>query len=369
MSALLPRSDVLITGVTGLLGGEILRELAKRDVCEISALVRSKDCLSPRDRFSQRMERSSDPTDTYSERAIVIEGDVARPKWGLSPHAARYVAERVDTIVHCAADTSFINDKSVIETNIQGTRYLIDLAKSARNPPRIVYISTASNVGRVQHCCLKEEQGCQATNEHHNSYTKSKAVAETLLRESGLDVLVIRPTIVLSGGLSDRLFARNILWFAPLLCEFDALPVNPTAEMDVISSDFMARGVVELMLSGDLKHDCYHISAGHRHGMTTCEAVESMNRFYCRKQPQLIAPEEWTPAEQRRFVQTREQRKIFHALRYYLPFLNMDVTFDNTRLYQDLGDRVPEFDTFDSYSDHLLNQIGLNDAIAEMALP
>ncbi len=60
---------------------------------------------------------------------------------------------------------------------------------------------------------------------------------------------------------------------------------------------------------------------------------------------------------------------IFHALRYYLPFLNMDVTYDNSRLYEALGDRVPAFQSFDSYADQLIGQIDMEEAIAETAQP
>jgi hypothetical protein len=116
-------------------------------------------------------------------------------------------------------------------------------------------------------------------------------------------------------------------------------------------------------------YDCYHISAGRRHGTTIAETLETMNRFYQHRPPILIAPEDWTPVQHRRFIRTPQQRKIFHALRYYLPFLNMDVTYDNSRFYQTLGEQAPEFDTFESYADQLLSQIELSEAVAEAARP
>ena len=369
MIALSRRTSVLITGVTGLLGGEILRELLKRHMGGISALIRPGSFQSAQSRFEQRMARSGEQSDYYSHGVLVMEGDISRQQWNLSPSDFRYVTDHVETIIHCAADTSFIRGDSVIDTNIQGTKNLIALVRSMPNPPRIVYISTATNVGCVRHCCLREEQGCQAENQHHNSYTQSKAIAESMLRESGLDVLVIRPTIVLSGGLSDAAFARSILWFAPLLYEFDALPIDPTSEVDLISSTFMAKSTIELLLADNLAHDCYHISAGHRHSVTCREVLETLDRYYGRKPPQLIAPEQWTMADHRQFIRSPEQRKVFHALRYYLPFLNMDVTYDDSRLYQALGSQVPEFQEFNSYSDQLLSQIGINEAMVEAARP
>ncbi len=297
MTALSPRSGVLLTGVTGLLGGEILRELVKRHPGEISTLIRRSNFQSPQIRFAERMARSGEYGDYFSHRVMVIEGDISLSHWGLSPADSRHVTDHIDTIIHCAADTSFIRGESVIDTNIQGTRNLIALAKSNAS------------------------------------------------------------------------FARNILWFAPLLYEFDALPIDPTSEIDLISTTFMAQSTVELMLTDGLEHDCYHVSAGHHHGVTRREVLETFNRFYGRRPPQLIPPEQWTIAEHRQFVRRPEQRKVFHALRYYLPFLNMDVTYDDSRLRQALGAHMPEFQEFNSYSDHLLSQIGMNEALAEAARP
>lgn len=361
--------NVLITGVTGLLGGELLRELCKCNLTRITALIRRSEMQSPLGRFECRMARSGADVSDYADRTNVVEGNIVLPNWGLQANDLRDCQNNIDTIVHCAADTSFIREEIVAETNIRGTKHLIELARGAQRPPRIVYISTATNVGCVQHCCLKEDDGCQADNMHHNAYTRSKAIAENMLRESGLEVLVIRPTIVLSAGLSDRVFARNIMWFAPLLYQFEALPVDPCSELDVISIEFMARSTIELLKSPDLRHDCYHVSAGKRHGFTIREALGSMNQVYQRPAPQLISPENWTMREQREYVRTREQRMVFHALRYYLPFLNMDVTYDNDRLYAELGQRTPKFDTFESYAEQLLGQIDLGEALQETAVP
>jgi nucleoside-diphosphate-sugar epimerase len=96
-------------------------------------------------------------------------------------------------------------------TNIEGVRRLVEFARSCDRPPLIVYMSTASNVGDVKGRCVAEDEGCRPENRHHNEYTKSKAIAEELLRTSGLPALVLRPTIVLGAGLPDPQFARQIL--------------------------------------------------------------------------------------------------------------------------------------------------------------
>ena len=108
-------------------------------------------------------------------------------------------------------------------------RRLIEFTRTCRRNPLVAYMSSASNVGRATGLCLGEHDGCRPTNDHFNEYTHSKAVGERLLHDSGLPVLTLRPTIVLSAGLPDPVFARQILWFAPLTRAFTALPLDPPA--------------------------------------------------------------------------------------------------------------------------------------------
>src|SRR4051812_30746302 len=233
--ALGPTTNVLVTGVTGLIGGEIVRGLARAGLGRVAALVRPLGGVDPGSRLLERMRRSGDPAAAdLASRVEVIPGDVSRPCWGLSDEDLARVTRGVDLIIHCAADTSFLCRRTVQDTNVAGTRYLIDLARRCGRQPLVVYMSTATNGGKASHRCLREEDGCRPDNEHHNDYTRSKAVAEDLLRASGLRVLTLRPTIVFSAGLPDPDFAQNILWFVPLLRQFDCLPMDPASRLDLV---------------------------------------------------------------------------------------------------------------------------------------
>ena len=67
----------------------------------------------------------------------------------------------------------------------------------------------------------------------------------------------------------------------------------------------------------------------------------------------------------RAYVKTSDQRKIFAMLRHYLPFLNMDVAYDNTRLMTDLGPMAPAVAPLPSYLGDLLAMIPLEAVLAE----
>ena len=247
---------------------------------------------------------------------------------------------------------------------------MIEFAKSCKRTPLIVYMSTASNVGRINGECLSENDGCRPTNDHFNEYTQSKAVGEDLLRRSGLPVLILRPSIVLSAHLPDPLFARQILWCAPLGRVFRALPIDPASRMDIVDVNFIVDATFRLLESKTRRHDCYHLSAGERGCLTMGELVEMVDRVYGRKKSiRLIRPSEWTSASSREFVHTRLQNRIFRSLRHYLPFLNMDVVYDDTRLRKELGSARPAILPIESYLTGLLRLIRAKAALQETSMP
>ncbi len=364
-------SNILVTGVTGLIGGEIVQRLGRMPLGKLWAMIRPRPDTDPRARLTERLARSGDFSEPWFPKRIdVLAGDVSRPGWDLDPDQAQVLRRDVDMIVHCAADTSFYRNDSVQDTNIEGVRNLIELARQCERRPLIVYMSTASNSGKVSHCCVPEDQGCQPGNEHHNEYTRSKAVAETLLRDSGLPVLTLRPTIVLSAQMPDPAFARSILWFIPLLRKFDCLPVDPESRLDVVPVSFVADMTVRLLQKADRRWDCYHLSAGESDATVIGEANEFLNEYYNRRRPlQLIAPSEWTSELERQYISSPLQRRIFFAMSYYLPFLNMNVVWDNRRLRDELGGDSLAIMPVRSYLGRMLEQISAEDALRETAAP
>ena len=365
MSALGRNSRVLLTGATGLVGGEVLRALLAFGVREVWTLVRPEEQSTPARRIMVRMQRSGARLDGAAGFVHAVAGDMRSAGVGLSANDAEDIRRAIDFVIHCGAETSFIRDADCEDTNITGMRNLIDFVRRCERDPMIVYVSTAANSGAVMHACLGEDDGCRPDNDHHNEYTRSKAVAERMLLRSGLPALVVRPSIVLSAGLPDREFARAILWFVPVLQSFAAVPVDPSSRLDIVPVDFVARSIVALMAARNRRWGCYHLSAGPR-GATTCEAFSRyLDGFFRREDPlRLVPPDQWDRHLQRRYVRTRGQRKLLGSFRYYLPFLNMDIVYDNARLRGEIGDDSVRVPAVTEYAGELLRLITMEEAQA-----
>ncbi|MEW6250797.1 MAG: SDR family oxidoreductase [Planctomycetota bacterium] len=349
-------SNVFVTGATGLIGGELVRTLVRQPVGKVWALIRPVQHAAPARRLAERLARSGDPPG--AEAAVrAMGGDVAQPGLGLSAAAYDEITAEADLIIHSAAETSFIRAAACRRTNVAGAENLIAFARACRRRPLLVCLSTAYVSGVGANACISEDD-FRPENDHHNEYTRSKAVAEELVRRSGLPVLVVRPSIVLSAGLPDPLFARAILGFAPLLRELNAVPVNPLARADIVPVQFVVDSILRLLERPALRYDCYHISAGEAVTPSHGQLAPVVDRFYGRATPlRLVPPRDWTREVHRRYIGTPEQRRVFATMRNYLPFLNMNVLYDNSRLREELGERFPPLLPLHAYLADLLRLI------------
>jgi len=352
-------TNILITGVTGLIGGELVPRLARSGAGKIFCLIRPTRDATAATRLIDRLRQSG--TGALREKPIGLEavpGDVTAPDFGMSKRDAARVAESVNMIIHCASELSFIQETSCRQTNIAGMNNLIELARGCRRDPLIVHVSTATICGMISNRCVTEADRNHPNGDHYNEYTRTKAVAEEVLRQSGLDALVLRPSIVLSAHVPAEDFARAILWFLPLLNEFDAVPIDPASRVDVVPVSFVADAMIRLLQVPHRACDCYHLSAGEAGAMRCGNVARLLDAFYERARPLvLIPPAEWTRETHRRYVSTRRQRKLFSTLKHYLPFLNMDVVYDNTRLRNELGEAALEIPPVTSYIRALLRLI------------
>src|SRR5262249_46948819 len=149
-------APVLVTGATGLIGGELLRGLLNEGLRNVTALVRGDPHANPKSRILKRLERSGENPTLVGDRFEAAGGDIRSPELGLSPRLAERLRSDTQIIIHSASDTSFIRGRSCHEANVVGMQRLIEFAGGCARSPLIVYLSTAANSGAMMHCCLRE---------------------------------------------------------------------------------------------------------------------------------------------------------------------------------------------------------------------
>lgn len=191
---------ILVTGATGYLGAHVLYELVEREPAEreIVCLVRKKSLRKVITAWTHYF--GQEWTQQALKRIRAEAFDLYDRSLGLKVGTYREFTEHVDEVYHCAADVRhFASDDSILKTNFEGTRNMLQLAKKAG--ASFYYISTLSVGGSYvrdfpdMHVTFEETDYDIGQNWEDNQYVKSKYLAEGLVREAfkgGLDGKIYR---------------------------------------------------------------------------------------------------------------------------------------------------------------------------------
>ena len=357
---------VFLTGATGLIGGQVLHELLQLpQVEEVVCLVRPANGHNGVERLVRRLKRTG-LSRTEMERAVTrmraVKGNITSELWELSEEDLAWVRGEAELVIHCAASTSFVDTESCEAINVQGTRYMLEVVRGARNLKRLVHFSTATLCGYLPNAIVKEEDSLTRPGNHVVAYTRTKAEAERILWEAGdeLPLLVIRPSITLARGSHDRKQAKLFLWSLVAMAQLPYLPVRPESLVDIVPQDFVAKSTMRLIARGDqLKHKCYHLTAGRRAAVSAAEVYEVACAKSTRPElPEVVPPEEWDETHQQA-IDRQGLSTLYEALHLYLPFIYLNLVYDNTRLIEELGEDLPALPRFTEYMNDMIATIDL----------
>ena len=329
---------VLVTGATGLVGANTLRALLRSGASDpIFALSRAPERL-PRD-IAQH------------PRVRPLSGDVTAPGVGLDPDSRRRLAGRIGVVVHAAANTRFSQGLEEARTNnVVGTAHVVELACDWKPAPRFCLVSTAFVAGR-RTGLIPEDEGSPDRG-WVNAYERSKLEAEGVVRASGLDHVVCRPSTIVCDTPAGRVTQFNAVHRALRICHRSLVPMLPgTAEtpVDVVPCDYVSRAIAELATRRDVPGTTYHLAAG----SDALRLEELLDRTYAywqaiddRSRPPLRPV--LTDLETYRLFEATvletgepELRSITRAMSHFVPQLALPKTFATSRVDGVLGYRPP----------------------------
>jgi thioester reductase-like protein len=309
---------VLLTGATGFVGREILSRFLARDDRPVFALVRADND----DEAAGRLPAH--------ERLTAVAGDIEQPGLGLSEETRERLRREVTTVLHCAASVSF--DLPLDESrsvNVEGTRRMLELARSCPRLERFSYVSTAYVAGEPGR--LFREDELAVGQEFRNPYERSKFEAEVALRSEGADLplQILRPSIVVGDSSTGRTSSFNVL-YGPLKAfargAVPAIPARRDSPVDIVPVDYVADRVHELATQGP--NGTFHLVAG-KNATTVGRLLEMSSAELGRSEPTVLPPRLY-----RRLVHPWLRRKYqgLRRMEVYFPYFAMRVRFDDRRL-------------------------------------
>lgn len=218
---------ILVTGTTGLLGGEVAARLVARGH-HVTALVHRARAVLGNDR--------------RPVAATTLAGDVRRPGFGLA------AAPAVDLILHCAAVTAFDAPAELYRAvNIDGTAHAARLAADLGVP--LLHVSTAYVCGTRDGRIGEGEVGSDFV----NGYEASKAAGEAIVAAAmarGLVAAIARPSIIVGDSAHGAIRSfENIYMIFKLIAEgrVRTLPGAAGASLDLVPIDHVAGGIVAMV--------------------------------------------------------------------------------------------------------------------------
>lgn len=185
-------THTLLTGATGLLGGQLMADLLEADVA-LAVLVRPGAGLSGRERIEGILQRQENDRGRLLPRPVVLEGDLNAERCGLDGERISWLSRACSRIVHSAASLQFIGKDRGEEpwrTNVGGTQHVLEVSRAAAISD-FWHISTAYVSGLAKG--VIPEQPSTAAHGFRNDYEASKHEAETLVRAAGW---LTRPTFM-----------------------------------------------------------------------------------------------------------------------------------------------------------------------------
>jgi len=309
---------VLLTGATGFVGREILSRFLARGDRHIYALVRAKNDDDATGRLPAH------------ERLTAVAGDIEHRGLGLSERTSVHLRNEVGTVLHCAASVSFeMPLEESRSVNVEGTRRVLDFARSCARLERLSYVSTAYVAGEPGR--LFREDELAVGQRFRNPYERSKFEAELALRSEGADVplQILRPSIVVGDSTTGRTTSFNVL-YGPLKAfahgNVPAIPARRDAPVDIVPVDYVADRVHELATRGP--NGTFHLVAG-RNATTVGRLLEMSSEQLGRSKPVVLPPRLY-----RRWVHPWLRRKYrgLRRMELYFPYFAMRVRFDDRRL-------------------------------------
>jgi long-chain acyl-CoA synthetase len=182
--------------------------------------------------------------------------DIRLPGLGMTSEERAALQREVRMIVHCAAEIRFnLPLDEVRETNLEGTRRMLEFAHGCPRLTRFAHVSTLYIAGRREGWVREEPM--DHSEGYFNTYTQSKHEAEALvLAETKLPVSIHRLSSVIGGGGH----VEQVLRLIPFSSEIPLLPGRPEVPVDLVSAEWTGRALALLVArhfeAGAIRHIC-----------------------------------------------------------------------------------------------------------------
>ncbi len=306
-----PKLHVLLTGATGFLGKEILRQVVDhKHIEEIISVIRPEKVrdpktkevvkvISPEERGALLLKRLG-LTGAKTKKFRFVGGDIEKPNLGIALEELEVLQKTVTHVIHCAASVSFDDTyENSYQANVLGSRNALEFSlmlQGARESRFVshVAIETSYIHGRKKRTIAQEGALVFPRNFYNNFYELTKAMAsletDKYMIDRGLRVTQLLPSIVIGNSRNGNNYGDTKVVNAPVnafgrakeLAEqmaSDALgkgkatlinlvagtfPSDRSAELNLVPVDRVVEGIIASLFVPEAIGERIHLATDNR---------------------------------------------------------------------------------------------------------
>ena len=174
---------ILVTGASGILGSQIIRELLNANK-SVRAIKRKSSDLSWTHDINQNIDW--------------VEANI------LDIISLEKAFDEITYVIHCAAIVSFdnSNDAHMHQVNVEGTKNILTLSQKYR-VEKFIYISSVAALGRSSKADVITEEAKWELSNLNTAYANTKYLAELEVwraQEEGLPTIILNPSVIIGPG-------------------------------------------------------------------------------------------------------------------------------------------------------------------------
>lgn len=190
----MPKKSVLLTGASGTVGLEVLKQLVETDKYSITV-------------FDKKTKASVKKLQRFRDKVQLVYGDIT------VANDVEKIAKNKDIVIHLAAIIPPLADDNpqlAAEVNTGGTKLLIEALEQYSPATFLIYSSSISVYGdRLKTPYINV--GDALIPSKGDEYAKTKIAAEALLQESNLNYTIFRLAAIMGGHKMSKLMFHQPL--------------------------------------------------------------------------------------------------------------------------------------------------------------
>lgn len=282
---------ILLTGVTGFVGINLLVELLQSNDADIYLLIRAADETHAKKRLLESLKDQIISHNYDEKRLKFLAGDLAKPYWGLKTETYNKLTQMVDIVYHAGSSVNFIQPYSYMKSaNVDALHSMIKFVTTHK----LKQLSLLSTVGVfswehyfTKPTIIKEDADTTSALKYLSrdmGYIQSKWVMEQVAQEAvkqGVPIVIFRLGYVFCHSVTGA--TAKYQWWSSLIktcIQLKCYPILIDQKEELTMVDFVCKSIAHISRNPKSIGEIFHLSPEPEDNMNVMEFFELLKQEF-----------------------------------------------------------------------------------------